>query len=445
MGTVLTMIISIYYFIQFYRITLLFFIFIFLIPLLPRYIGLGVGEEGFSLSLIRILLMVLFMSTVVSFTQNSEYIFKRISLVYQKNNLLINTMFLFFLLKIISLLFHNNTFPLYIILFNDFLFSIFIFFLTVVIIDSEEAMARLVKVFFYSYTIVLIIIIIEFIVQYPLLSIFASDQMTLLDDVSQAFIKDDGRYRVAAGFGNPIPVGEYLVILFPVIISYINKNKYLLIPTIIYSLLFIFAVYATGSRAAILMSVVLAYLYIMFKLYNSGRTARIIVYMFTFIIVSIAFYFTYNYIRDLIMSFSGSFLDYSTSEERSSVSRALQYISIYNKTIESPLLGFGRVRNASVAFDLGSIDNYYFIVILEVGLIGFFTYLAYNYFLIKTALLQYKLQFRSYYLFPILVSTVLIMLYQILVSVPDVNIFLYIFAALISIMNTIQHNKGKIS
>lgn len=445
MGTVLTIITSAYYFIQFHRITLLYFLFIFLIPFLPRYIGLGVGEEGFSLSLIRILLMILFISFVISFTQNKGYILNRILLVYQKNKILINTLLLLFLLKIISLLLNSNTFPLYIILFNDFLFSIFIFFLTVVIIDSEESIARLVKILFYSYTIVLVLVIIEYIVKYPLLSIFASDQMTLLEDVSQGYVKDDGRYRVSAGFDNPIPLGEYLTILFPLIISYINKNKYSLGLMLIYSLLFIFAVYATGSRAAILMSAIMVYLYVMFKLYKSNQTVRIIMYIFNFIIAGFAVYFTYTFISGLISGFSGSFLAYSSSEERSSVSRALQYIAIYTKTIEAPLLGFGRVRNASVEFQLGAIDNYYFIVILEVGIIGLFTYLTFNYLLIKIALQQYISGFSNYYLFPILISIVLMILYQILVSVPDVYIFLYIFAALISIMKTIQYNKGEVN
>ncbi len=445
MGTVLTIIVSAYYFIQFHRITLLYFLFIFLIPFLPRYIGLGVGSEGFSLSLVRILLMIVFMSFAVSFMLNREYIIDRILLVYQKNKILINTLLLLFLLKIISLLLNNNTFQLYIILFNDFLFSIFIFFLTIVIIDSEESIERLVKILFYSYTLVLVLVIIEYFLKYPLFSIFASDQMTLLTDVSQGFVKDDGRYRVSTGFDNPIPLGQYLTLLFPLVISYITKNKYSLGLTMIYSLLFIFAVYSTGSRAAILMSGIMVYLYVMFKLYKSNQTVRIIMYIFNFVIAGFAVYFTYDYISNLISGFTGSFLDISSSEERSSVSRALQYISIYTKSMEAPLLGFGRVRNATVEFQLGAIDNYYFVVVLEVGIIGLFTYLMFSYFLVRTALLEYKSIFRNHYLFPVLISTVLIILYQIMVSVPDVNIFLYIFAALISIMKTIQYNKGEVN
>lgn len=444
MGTVLTIVISAYYFIIFHRIKLLYFTFIFLIPFLPRYIGLGVGKEGFSLSLIRILLMILFMLFAVSFMQNSKFIFNRILLVYQKNKLLINILLLFFLLKVISLVLNNNSFPLYIILFNDFLFSIFIFFLTVVIIDSEESIEHLVKILFYSYTLVLVFVIIESIVKYPLLSIFASDQMTLLKDVSEGFAREDGRYRVSAGFDNPIPLGQYLTILFPLVMSYINKRKYSIGLIVVYFLLFIFAIYATGSRAALLMSAIMVYLYVMFKLYKSNQTIRVMMNIFNFMIVGFAVYVTYTFISNLISGFSGSFLEYSSSEERSSVSRALQYIAIYAKSIEAPLLGFGRVRNPGVEFQIGAIDNYYFIIILEVGIIGLFTYLTFNYLVIRTALQQYRSEFTNYYLFPILISIVLIILYQILVSVPDVYIFLYIFAALISIMNIIQNRKGEI-
>jgi len=330
-------------------------------------------------------------------------------------------------------------------LFNDFLFSVFIFFLTVIIIDSEESIGRLVKILFYSYTFVLVFVIIESIMRHPLLSVFASDQMTLLTDYSEGFVKDDGRYRVSAGFDNPIPLGEYLTILFPLIISYINKNKYSLGLTIIYCLLFLFAIYSTGSRAAILMSGIMVYLYIMFKLYKTNQIIRIIMNLFTFSIAAIAVFVTYNYISDLISGFSGSFLAYSSSETRSSVSRALQYVEIYTKTMEAPFLGFGRLRNPVVDLDIGAIDNYFFVIVLEVGIIGLFTYLTFNYLLIKLAFQQYKSEFTNYYLFPLLISLILILLYHILVSVPDVFIFLYIFAALVSIMNTKQYNKGEIN
>jgi len=126
LGTALTLVVSAYFFIVSYRLQFAYFLFVFLIPFLPKYIGLGVGSEGFALSLKRILLMILFMWTAVSFTQHREHITKRIFLVYRQNKLLINLLLLLFAIKIFSLTINSRELSQYIALVDDFLSSVFI-------------------------------------------------------------------------------------------------------------------------------------------------------------------------------------------------------------------------------------------------------------------------------------------------------------------------------
>lgn len=443
MGTILTLAMSAYFFIISYRVQFTYFFFVFLIPFLPKYIGFGVGGEGFALSLKRILLMILFMSIALSFTQNSMYIYKRISQVYKHNKLLINLLFLFFIIKIVSLTLNSRELPLYIMLFNDFLFSIFMFILTILLIDSEENIHRLIKMFFYSYTIVLILVLIESIVQFPLLSIFASGQMELTRDYSEGFMRA-GKYRTNGSFPNPILLGEYLVMLFPLIVAYMYRNKYTLTLMISYILLFMYAIYLSGSRSAILMSAMMVYLYFILTLYKGSRFSRSMAILFNVIILSIVFYFVFDYINNLIMSFSGRFDFIADEGERSSVSRALQYIVIYDKMHEAPFFGFGRERNYLTIFsELHAIDNYYFWTILEVGIIGILVYSFFLFALVKTALSQYKISYQDYYLLPLILSILMSILYQNLMANPANHIYLYIFAGLIAVMKILQNEKKK--
>jgi hypothetical protein len=267
--------------------------------------------------------------------------------------------------------------------------------------------------------------------------------MELTRDYSEAFMRA-GRYRTNGGFPNPILLGEYLVILFPLIVSYMYRNQYSLLFKMGYFLLFIYAIYSSGSRSAILMTAVMAYFYFIFTLYRSSKFSRFFAIVFNVIILSLVSFFVFEYISHLIMSFSGRF-DFITDEgERSSVSRALQYVVIYDKMHEAPFLGFGRERNYLTIFsELHAIDNYYFWTILEVGIIGISVYSFFLYALVKTALSQYKVSYQDYYLQPLIISILMSILYQNLMANPANHIYLYIFAGLIAVMKMLQNEKKK--
>jgi hypothetical protein len=442
LGTVLTLVVSAYFFIISYRLQFAFFLFIFLIPFLPKYIGFGVGSEGFALSLKRILFMIIFMWTAVSFTQNREYISGRIMLVYQYNKMLVNLLLLLFLLKIFSLSINSRELSQYVSLIDDFLASIFIFILTILVIDSKKTIHRLMKTIFYGYTIVLILVAVESIVKFPILSIFASGQIQSARDVSEVFSRD-GSYRAIGSFINPIVLGTYLVVLLPIIISYISRNKYSLTFKIIYLIFIMYAIYTTGSRSPILITLVMIYLYIILQLYRGNQLTRFIITIFNLILISIIVYFVVNYISDLIINFSGRFDLISNLEERSSTSRALQYIKIYDIMHEAPFFGFGRMRNFTVLLQF-TIDNYYFWLILELGIIGLTIYFFFLFTLVKTAWHQYRLPNQNYYLLSLTISIILMIFYQMLNAAKDIHIYLYIFTGLISVMKVLQNNEIKV-
>jgi len=442
-GTILTSVVVAYFLMISYRLKSAFYLFIFLIPFLPKYIGFGLN--GIPLSLIRILLMIFFIVVVISYMQNRVYIIKWISKVYQHNKILINTLLLFSILKIISLSLGSRELKQYILLYNDFLLTGFLFVLTTLIITSEKDIDRMAKTFFYGYFIVLIIVLIESFLKFPPLSIFMSGNMDLSKDFSTSVFRD-GHYRASGSFTTPITLGEYLTILFPIVTAYIYKykQKYSLIFKSTFFILYLYAIYASGSRGPILMLAVMIYIYLLMYLYRGSQVTRFIANIFNVIIVGIVFYIAFYYISNLIASFHGRFDLLEGGEEAiSATSRALQYVRVYEIMQEAPFFGFGRIDNFSTFLGF-TIDNRYFWMIMEVGIIGIFVHFFFLFILVKTALNLYKSSHRDYYVLPILLSILLYIPYKFLTVGTANLLYLYIFAGLISVLNVLQNARLKI-
>jgi hypothetical protein len=300
------------------------------------------------------------------------------------------------------------------------------------------------KLFFYGYIVVLILALIESFTKFPPLGIFLSGGMNLARDYGEG-IERGGGYRVNGSFVSPITLGEYLVILFPVVVAYIHKNKYSLIFKIAFLILFLYAIYSTISRSAILMTAVMVYFYLLFVLYRKNQLSRFVTNMFNLLIIGVVFYFAFHYINDLIMNFHGRFDEITGGEETiSSTSRALQYVRIYNLMLDAPFFGFGRLINFRDL--LGSaIDNRYFWMIVEVGIIGISVYFLFLFTLAKTVLNLYKSSYNNYYVFPLLISIFSYIPYKIL-TVGDTNIiYLYIFAGLVCVIKVMQKEKNNMN
>lgn len=436
LGAILTLAVSAYFLVTSYRVKNAFYLFIFLIPFLPKYIGFSLG--GAPLSLIRILLLIFFIIVVISFMQNREYITKWTSKVYQQNKVLINLLLLFSILKIISLSLGSRELKQYIMLYNDFLLTGFVFVLTTLLVTSEEDIDRVAKMFFYGYVIVLLLVLIESFIKHPLLTIFMSGEMDLARDYSQSIFRGD-HYRASGSLITPIALGEYLIVLFPIVTAYMYRRKYSLILKTVFFALFLYAIYATGSRGPVLMLAIMVYIYLLMFLYKGNQTIRFVTNVFNIIIVGAVFYFAFSYVSNLIANFHGRFDLLEGGEETiSATSRALQYVRVYEIMQEAPFFGFGRLTNFSDFLGF-TIDNRYFWMIMEVGIIGISVYFFFLFILVKMAFSLYKSPYRSYYVHPILLSILLYIPYKLLTVSPSNLLFLYIFAGMICVLKVLQN------
>lgn len=439
MSSIITSIIGFTFFIFSYRLKLIYLLFLFLIPFLPSYIGFGVGNEGFSLSAKRISLIILMCSFLMFIFKRSSHALFRIKMTYRYNKLIIVFMLLFFCIKIFSLTINKAEISLYIMLFNDFLFSIFIYLFTVITANSDEVIQKIIKISFYSYSTVLIISIIESVVKFPLLSFFSSGQMTLLEDVSEGHFRDSN-YRLLAGFTNPVCLGEYIAVMFPIVLFYLKHSIKSITFITIYILLILYVIYNNGSRSPILFIGISAYIYIFLRLKNSTGAQRVTFSIINSILIILTIFYIASNILEIKNTFSGSFLDY-TAKERSVIARALQYPIIFAKLQDALLFGFGRDRNYVESFDeIYALDNHYLSVLLEVGIIGITVYFIFYFTVINSAIRLY-LRRNSIYILPFSVSIILLMCYQFTVAIPDINIYFYIILGILNSININNHIK----
>jgi hypothetical protein len=321
-------------------------------------------------------------------------------------------------------------------LFDDFLRTIFVIFLTVILIDSEKSIDKLMKIIFYGYTVALIFAYLDAIMKFPPLSVFASAAMEITEAGTETFFRD-GVYRVNGSFSGPIDLGQYLVTLFPIIRAYINSHRYSLIFKISFYVLTLYAIYLTHSRSAMLMFAILIYLYFILWIYRkNNRLFRLIGHLLNITLSIVAFYYTFNYINTLIEKFHGRFDLLGDEQTISATSRALQYVRIYEKMGEAPFFGFGRMRNYTDM--LGSaIDNLLFWIVLEVGLIGVIFYLAFFYQAIKKSMYLYFNKSKNIYNEALIISFVCVFLYHFLSATAYNHIFFYIFVGILCVMNVL--------
>lgn len=426
MSSVVTLVIAALYASMMKNVYWAFLLLIFAVPFLPRYIGFGVGDEGFSLSLQRILILLLFVGVMLLIAQRNAKIYGHFASAYKIGRPLFLVILLFVFLKVFSLSLNSPLLSMYFSLFNDFLFSFFVFLSVVIFVRSEKAVNDVMKYLTYSYVTVLFLVTIESLVKAPLLSIFYSDAILAHRDMTAGFERD-GQYRTVGGFSNPMPLGEYLVVLLPLVIAYVHKKKrILLFPLLVFTM---YAIYTTGSRAALLMSILAMYLFVYIQIYKQGGNLRRFANVVNIFTSLAAVYLVYQFIGGMITNFTGEYQQYDI-EDRSLYSRAFQYSHVFSVLMQSPVIGFGRVRNFTEAFDIKfAIDNHYFWTILEVGFLGIVIYFALYYLLIKNAYTNVKLKIE--HSTPVFLGIVLITLYHFLVAIPDVHVYVYIYAGLL--------------
>lgn len=432
LGMVFTTFLSTYFVFVSKNIYNALYLFIFLLPFSPRYIGFGIGQGGSSLSFKRIMLLILLMATSIFLMQHGRYLLKFVK-AYKVNKLVVWMLVSVMIIQLASIVTNGPSIQSFVMYINDFLMTFFMVFIGTLLIQSIKDISKLYKAIAWSYILVIVLVLFESIVHHPIYTIFATEQIQASRDISESFIRD-GMYRVSASFTNSIVLGAFLVSMFPFLLSYLSKKfLFFIVP------IYMFCVYVTGSRAAVMLTFILLYLYLYFVIKRRSKVLSRLLYFLNIVLTVLTVVFLYYYISNIFYNFT-NYMALETESERSTVSRALQFYVIIDYIKDAWWLGYGRIVQFQEFKDSfgASLDNYYIRIIAENGFLGLFAYSILIGTIVKYSFSIVKIDNKF---IPIALSVVILVLYQFFLAIPYMWIYLYIFLGVMINIKT-KYKKG---
>lgn len=338
----------------------------------PRYLGIGVGEDGMSLSAKRLLVFSCMLAVIGLYLKFDVYSQKDVKKNTSKVFVLL---FLFYLVSCISSFLNSDSLVSYLRFIEDSLVLITGILIGAVLARKANG-SRMICMFAFFIPLVIstLIVFLEIIKGAPILAgILDSGSSIAIGDKGREFsdVKiRDSRYRAKAMFDGQLMFAEFVVYCLPAIlyanhIRMINgATAFLLIGCVMFSL------WATGSRGGIVIFVII-FLFFFFctTLKHSKKIVRVVVPAITLVSTVVAILYLYQLVSGLEIVDNFSVID--DRSERSTYGRLLQFQIVSNLVSDSPLYGFGYKRNISDAFEqIFTIDNFYLVSALQGGVLG---------------------------------------------------------------------------
>lgn len=407
-----------------------FLLFVFLLPFMPRYLGLSYGH-GSSIDARRMLMVWLSLYFLFWLVRT-----KKINIVIhliKKNRWIFIALFSLALTKSIST-FSNSGLSNFLFVADDFLFSFVVVLLVMMFVRSDRGRLQLATVFVVSLLVCEIMSVVEFIKQAPLMSgvIEVAVQGT---EKSLMGLSRGGVYRAAALFDNPLLLSSFVCIAWPFAWycyryrkeqSQIQRNF-----AFISLLLTPVALYFVAARSGWIVLTLTIFSFIVLNAWQHlRRTAKLLMGLCVLGILLLGAY----RILDTLRAPEAYFSDASESGV-SALERVHQYMIVADAIKERPLLGYGMQRD--IANDLQFLehmDSYWLRLIVEGGLISVFTFVILIWFVYRRLNLLGRLVFRPKDKQLIAVLTVSIFAFVVnlfFIAIPTNNIYLYIFIGVV--------------
>ncbi len=402
------------------------YLFIFLIPFSPRYIGIALGDGVLSLKRILIIEMLLLLFLIA--LKYPHVVMK--NLRYLKSDSVFKIITLYLAAKFLSTSMESLGNLVY--FFDELIASYCTLFLLLIIVKNIHEVKNVLTCFLLGIISSAILVAIELMNQSPVLAFFAASGVDSAREFGQPFVRD-GAYRVVAGYSNPLLFAEFLCITFPfVLFLWKIRNRHRKCLTCIIALLLFFPLLVlTGSRAGLLIgffSVLLLWFQLVCRKFG-GFGYQVLVFLLP-VFVSLALTGVYFLYQSTSLEFSQG-----DSSQNSLVSRLRQFEYAVEVFRSHPLLGVGMTQNLIADIDeIKGLDNYWLRVFFEGGLIALFLYalLAYKLIIRGLALLFESENDTTKLLAACWVTSVIsFFMWKFFVSIPDNNIYLYTLIALL--------------
>jgi len=402
--------------------------FIALLPFLSRAIGIGIGTEVFALTLRRLILTLLAILLVIRNFQS----FGTISIDRNVGKFFLLPMIGFIFVSVLASWRFQNSFYFIFPMIEDIVLIFFVVFVASNFAEREDTLERILKAAFYYPLLVLIpLLSLEFFLNNNLPSyILSVDDFTISDAAVRVLDEHIrfGRNRLQGFSDSPLHLAEYLTyciapLLFLQKIGAISTSR--LIPVVVASML---AIFFTGSRAAIVVSLLILVFYTILSLSYRFRT---LTFSFATTAVSVAgllvTFFAIEYFAH-VLSFGQLEVD-----EQSSFARIYQFRYFSDPILDSPIIGHGYVRHFGHAFGIGNFDVFWLGPVLQSGFVGLTLFLipivSVFFFVFrhigKKNVSKYSIELSRMVLSMLVGFTI----FKFVFSFPESNIYIFILAA----------------
>ena len=349
----------------------LFLALVFILPLWPNYAEFKFGGIP-NLAPDRLLRVALFFGFIGIFFTNSVPV-KVMKQRLAKNWILVFMLSVFYGMRILSALVSPNTaFQLYAFFRNEFLVSFPFFCYALLAIKDEKSVKKILVTLVISGFFASIVALVDYYNQKNLFMGLVPANSDYLMGVFLDKTRDDS-YRAQGTFEHPIMLGQFFVLLLPIIWTLLrqsNKFTHVVFYTTTAGLA-LAAIYASGSRAALGLGLVVISLFIFWEIYAWTKTSRNRVLQYLVIsqipipIVGVL---------TVLYAYKGVALGKTQEALSSTNARIDMLIGGGPKIFDSPIYGHGLGEALSVFSLVGraglrTLDNYYLLLGLETGVI----------------------------------------------------------------------------
>lgn len=341
-----------------WKFELLFLFIIFIYPLIPQYIGFDF-QGRIIINPHRALIAGLFLVWILRKAFTGDKIFHKTPL---------NLAIIFFLsTRLISVIFSID-FSISLFRFISEVVTFFIFYYVVIdTIHTKRQFYRTLNILIYSGILVSILGIIEFLSKTNIYAYFDPVRESYILTASK-ILSRTGFLRIEGGFGHPIVLGMYLVLLIPLVLNQALIDNFPKKILWILALLFMsLAVLFTYSRSAWVGLFLVLFFF-------SIRYVKKSIPVIPVIVISVIVVLVFNplFIRTNLSKLNVIFQESVSLEENSEIAistslRLFQMKHALPIALKKPFTGFG-IAKSKEATGLRSIDNYYLNLMIESGI-----------------------------------------------------------------------------
>jgi O-antigen ligase len=408
------------------------FVLVFLLAFMPRYLGIGLGDEGFALSPRRIALIAFSVGLLLQMMFRVDSL-NRFGAVVSRNKFIFALLLSGMLVRFVSTSINAGVGLQLLYVLDDLLITLVPGIGVLLLVHSEDDERHVIVALLVALFATSLVASIETIKGSMLLQGLVS---VTVEEAGRSGLTDiyrSGAYRAKAFFDNPLLLAEFACIVWPwaVYLYYAGVSQAQRLFALAVGVAAPVVIFATHARSGWLVFGLGLVCFVVLRGWDrSTRVARLPLVALAAVAFSGIGLIVFQIISDAIGNLGGE-----VEGARSIVERLNQYAVVAQAWLEAPVFGYGMTRNILTDLEgLDHIDNFWLRLLLEGGvalLVVFLVMAAKVVLLIADG--RSNASSRNYRLFmsAALVSALSFLMYKNFVSMPTNNAVFFIVVAMV--------------